>query len=97
MIVLSIIILLIAIISIGLSLYMYLDFKKREEYVLSKMNTLSNDIHKEIQTLSNDINYLKKNPAEFTKRFTNIDFRFKKLEDIISTFNNGFKQRESWM
>lgn len=65
--------------------------------MISKSSDAVTELYKEIADLRKDIIELKNNPAEFTKRFSLVDFRLKKMEDILSSFNNGFRYNEAWM
>lgn len=96
MIALLITILLISLASICFCIFMVLNIKSKTEIII-KNNDAITELYKEIADIRKDITDLKNNPAEFTRRFTLIDFRLKKMEDAIALFNNGFKYQESWM
>lgn len=96
MITLLIIILLMSVISSGCCIWAFLEIKNRND-IINKSAEGVTELYKEIADLRKDIIELKNNPAEFTNRFTLVDFRLKKMEDIISSFNNGFKYQDSWM
>lgn len=68
-------------------------FIKEKEYLKDDIEV----IKKEINGIKNDIQILQNNPAEFTKRFTLVDFKIKNLENIIQTFNHGFTPNQSYM
>lgn len=74
----------------------WLDIKKKNDTIIKNANSV-NELYQEINDLRKDITTLKSNPAEFTKRFSVVDIRLKKMENILSTFNNGFKYQDSWM
>lgn len=96
MIALLITILLISLAAICFCIFMVLNIKSKTEIII-KNNDAITELYKEIADIRKDITDLKNNPAEFTRRFTLIDFRLKKMEDAIASFNNGFKYQESWM
>ncbi len=96
MITLLIIILLMSVISSGCCIWAFLEIKKRNDSINKSAEGVT-ELYKEIADLRKDIIELKNNPAEFTNRFTLVDFRLKKMEDIISSFNNGFRYQDSWM
>jgi len=68
-------------------------FFKEKEYL--KDNIIF--IKKELNNIKADIQTLQNNPAEFTKRFTMVDFKIKNLENVIQTFNHGFTPNQSYM
>lgn len=96
MIALLIVILLISLASIGFCIYTAINIKNKTDIII-KNNDAVTELYKEIADLRKDIIDLKNNPAEFTNRFSVVDFRLKKMEDILSTFNNGFRYNEAWM
>lgn len=96
MIALLIVILLISLASTGFCIYTAVNIKTKTD-IITKNNDAITELYKEIADLRKDIIDLKNNPAEFTNRFSIVDFRLKKMEDILSSFNNGFKYQESWM
>ena len=96
MIVLLIIILLMSIASSTCCLICWFDIKKKNDTIIKNANSV-NELYQEISDLRKDITTLKSNPAEFTKRFSVVDIRLNKMENILSTFNNGFKYQDSWM
>ena len=96
MIALLIVILLISLASIGFCVYTAINIKNKTDIII-KNNDAVTELYKEIADLRKDIIDLKNNPAEFTNRFSVVDFRLKKMEDILSTFNNGFRYNEAWM
>ena len=96
MIALLIVILLISLASTGFFIYTAINIKNKTDIII-KNNDAVTELYKEIADLRKDIIDLKNNPAEFTNRFSVVDFRLKKMEDILSTFNNGFRYNEAWM
>ncbi|MBQ3415873.1 MAG: hypothetical protein IJH39_11195 [Clostridia bacterium] len=96
MIALLVVILIMSIVSSGCCLVCWLDIRKKSN-MISKSSDAVTELYKEIADLRKDIIELKNNPAEFTKRFSLVDFRLKKMEDILSSFNNGFRYNEAWM
>ena len=96
MTVLLILILLMSIASSVCCLVCWLDIKKKNDMIVKSSDAVT-ELYKEIADLRKDILELQHNPSEFTKRFSLVDFRLKKMEDILSSFNNGFKYQESWM
>ena len=96
MIALLIVILLISLASTGFCIYTAINIKNKTDIII-KNNDAVTELYKEIPDLRKDIIDLKNNPAEFTNRFSVVEFRLKKMEDILSTFNNGFRYNEAWM
>ena len=96
MIALLIVILLISLASTGFCIYTAINIKNKTDIII-KNNDAVTELYKEIAGLRKDIIDLKNNPAEFTNRFSVVYFRLKKMEDILSTFNNGFRYNEAWM
>ena len=96
MIALLIVILLISLASTGFCIYTAINIKNKTDIII-KNNDAVTELYKEIADLRKDIIDLKNNPAEFTNRFSVVDFRLKKMEDILSTFNNGFRYNEAWI
>ena len=96
MIALLTLILAISIISSCWSVYCFLDIKKKEKEI-TKATEAIQDLYKSITEITTEISKLKENPANFTNKFSLMDFRLKKMEDTLETFNNGFKYQESWM
>ena len=80
-------------------LCLYISFESISD--LNKLVTTHTEtierVKEELSSINEDIKQLKENPAEFTKRFSMVDFRLKKMEDTLTTFNNGFRSQESWM
>lgn len=68
-------------------------FIKEKEYLKNDIEV----IKKELNGIKSDIQTLQHNPAEFTKRFTLVDFKIKNLENVIETFNHGFNPNQSYM
>ena len=96
MIALLIVILLISLASTGFCIYTAINIKNKTDIII-KNNDAVTELYKEIADLRKDLIDLKNNPAEFTNRFSVVEFRLKKMEDILSTFNNGFRYNEAWM
>jgi len=96
MIALLVIILIMSIVSSVCCLICWLDIRKKNSMIYKSSDGIT-ELYKEIADLRKDIIELKNNPAEFTKRFSLVDFRLKKMEDILSTFNNGFRYNDAWM
>ncbi len=68
-------------------------FIKEKEYLKNDVEV----IKKELEEIKSNIKTLQNNPAEFTKRFTLVDFKIKNLENVIETFNHGFNPNQSYM
>lgn len=96
MIALLITILLISVASSGFCVFTFFTLKNKSD-IIAKNNDAVSELYKEISDLRKDIMYLKNNPAEFTNRFSIVDFRLKKMEDVLASMNNGFRMQESWM
>jgi len=92
-----IIALISSIVCLSIALLHFFRLNKLLSEDMDKVNNEIINLHIELSSVEKEINVLKKNPPEFTNRFSMIDFRLKKMEDVLSTFNNGFKYQETWM
>lgn len=78
------------------SVFVFIDYKKKID-VLNKKTEMINELNAEIANMKQDILAAKENPKNLLNRMSVFDLKIKHMEDILSTFNNGFKYQESWM
>lgn len=78
------------------SVFIFIDYKKKID-VLNKKTEMINELNAEIVNMKQDILTAKENPKNLLNRMSVFDLKIKHMEDILSTFNNGFKYQESWM
>lgn len=78
------------------SVFVFIDYKKKID-VLNKKIEMINELNTEIAIMKQDILAAKENPKNLLNRMSVFDLKIKHMEDILSTFNNGFKYQESWM
>lgn len=78
------------------SVFVFIDYKKKID-VLNKKTEMINELNAEIANMKQDILVAKENPKNLLNRMSVFDLKIKHMEDILSTFNNGFKYQESWM
>ena len=78
------------------SVFVFIDYKKKID-VLNKKTEMINELNAEIANMKQDILGAKENPKNLLNRMSVFDLKIKHMEDILSTFNNGFKYQESWM
>ena len=78
------------------SVFIFIDYKKKID-VLNKKTEMINELNAEIANMKQDILTAKENPKNLLNRMSVFDLKIKHMEDILSTFNNGFKYQESWM
>ena len=97
MMILLSVILIINLIFIGVYLYIFLksnnSFNEKIENNKKYIDKLSN----ELDMIKNEIITLNDNPRQINNRISLLDSRINKMENILSTFNNGFSYKESWM
>lgn len=96
MIIVLIILLGINIVFSVFSVFVFIDYKKKID-VLNKKTEMINELNAEIANMKQDILAAKENPKNLLNRMSVFDLKIKHMEDILSTFNNGFKYQESWM
>ena len=77
-------------------MFIFIDYKKKID-VLNKKTEMINELNAEIANMKQDILTAKENPKNLLNRMSVFDLKIKHMEDILSTFNNGFKYQESWM
>ena len=78
------------------SVFIFIDYKKKID-ILNKKIEMINELNTEITNIKQDILETKENPKNLLNRMSVFDLKIKHMEDILSTFNNGFKYQESWM
>ena len=91
-----IILLVINIVFSVFSVFVFIDYKKKID-VLNKKAEMINELNTDIANMKQDILVAKENPKNLLNRMSVFDLKIKHVEDILSTFNNGFKYQESWM
>lgn len=96
MIVLLTLILIISVISSCWCVYCFLDIKKREKEI-DKASADIIELYKNMASITSELSKIKETPMNMNNKFSLYEFRLKKMEDTLSTFNNGFRYQESWM
>lgn len=97
MIVLTCIILLIAVISSVFCFILYIDLKNTKKQVSELNNTLLT-LAEVTDSLNTDVGKLLSVPKDnLGSKLNMIELKVNRMEDILSSFNNGFKYQESWM
>jgi len=97
MIIILIISIVISLVCLGLSVYLYIYSKRLSSWVYNLQKTVNIINQQIIPEIKEEITKLKNNPAEFTKRFSLVDFKINNLIKAVENFNNGFGYRSSTM
>ena len=97
MIAIIIILSLISLSCLSLSIFLFIYSKRLASWVFNIQNKLNKLDQETIPIIRDEIVELQKNPADFTKRFSLVDFKISNLTKAIENFNNGFAYRTSIM
>ena len=97
MIAIIIILSLISLSCLSLSIFLFIYSRRLARWVYNIQKSINQLNQEIIPTIRNEIVELQKNPADFTKRFSLVDFKISNLTKAIENFNNGFAYRTSTM
>ena len=97
MIAIIIILSLISLSCLSLSIFLFIYSRRLARWVYNIQKSINTLNQETIPTIRNEIVELQKNPADFTKRFSLVDFKISNLTKAIENFNNGFAYRTSIM